>query len=143
HTYSGSWCSPGDETSWNGDWALSCERGTVRWDGESPPTAHLPGREPVLGRTPEADDRCELDASLANFCAALRGGPVPDTEVHANVWTQAIVEAAARSAESGSTVLLAALLVAALDQARGLDSADGRSAALTTWRTAATGLVEA
>src|SRR5699024_8981281 len=47
HTYSGSWCSPGDETSWNGDWALSCERGTVRWDGESPPTAHLPGREPV------------------------------------------------------------------------------------------------
>src|SRR5699024_3819518 len=110
HTYSGSWCSPGDETSWNGAWALSCERGTVRWDGESPPTAPLPGREPVLGRTPEADDRWELDASLANFCAALRGGPVPDTEVHANVWTQAIVEAAVRSAEPGSTVLLAALL---------------------------------
>lgn len=142
HTYSGSWCSPGDETSWNGDWALSCERGTVRWDGESPPTAHLPGREPVLGRTPEADDRWELDASLANFCAALRGGPVPDTEVHANVWTQAIVEAAVRSAETGSTVLLAALLDEALDQARALDSADGRSTALTTWKTGATGLVE-
>src|SRR5699024_4154692 len=140
HTYSGSWCSPGDETSWNGDWALSCERGTVRWDGESPPTAHLPGREPVLGRTPEADDRWELDASLANFCAALRGGPVPVTEVHASVWTQVIVEAAVRSTESGSTVLLAALLDEALDQARTLDSADGRSAALTTWKTSATGL---
>src|SRR5699024_7355265 len=111
-------------------------------DGESPPTAHLPGREPVLGRTPEADDRWELDASLASFCAALRGGPVPDTEVHANVWTQAIVEAAVRSAETGSTVLLAALLDEALDQARTLDSADGRSTALTTWKTGAPGLVE-
>src|SRR5699024_396652 len=125
------------ETSWNGDWALSCERGTVRWDGESPPTAHLPGREPVLGRTPAADDRWELDASLANFCAALRGGPVPDTEVHANVWTQAIVEAAVRSAESGSTVLLAALLDEAVVQARTLDSADCRSTSLTTWKTGA------
>src|SRR5699024_506808 len=142
HTYSGSWCSPGDETSWNGDWALSCERGTVRWDGESPPTAHLPGRQPGRRPRPEADDRRELDASLAIFCAALRGGPVPDTEVHANVWTQAIVEAAVRSAESGSTVLLAALLDEALDQARTLDSADGRSTALTTWKTGATGLVE-
>lgn len=41
HSYSGSWCSPGDETSWNGDWALHCEGGSVRWDGETPPTATL------------------------------------------------------------------------------------------------------
>src|SRR5699024_6735648 len=100
------------------------------------------GREPVLGRTPEAADGWALDASLANFCAALRGGPVPGTEDQANVWTQAIVEAAVRAAEAGSTVLLAALLDEARDQARTLDAADGRSTALTTWKTGATGLVE-
>src|SRR5699024_3645775 len=132
HTYSGSWCSPGDETSWNGGWALSCERGTGRWDGEGPPTAHPPGREPAPGRTPDASDRWELDASLMSFCAALRGGPVPDTEVHANVWTQAIVEAAVRSAETGSRVALAALLDDALDQARALSSAGGRRSTAPT-----------
>lgn len=141
HTYSGSWCSPGDETSWNGDWALSCEHGTVRWDGEEPPTAHPAEAEAVRGRDPGPTDRWELDASLATFCAALRGGPIPDSEVHANVWTQAIVEAAVRSAETGMRVPLAELLEEALEGARALDSADGRSQALTTWKTGVSGLV--
>ena len=140
HTYSGSWCSPGGETSWNGDWVLHCEGGTVRWDGEEPPTVHPAGRDSVAGRPPGPEDRWELDASLAEFCAALRGGPVPATEVHANVWTQAIVEAAVRSAETGRRVVLAELLDEALEEARALDSTDGRSRALTSWKTGATGL---
>lgn len=141
HTYSGSWCSPGDETSWNGDWHLSCERGSVRWDGEEPPTAYPVEAEAVRGRAPGPADRWELDASLWEFCAALRGGPVPDSEVHANVWTQAIVEAAVRAADTGRRVLLDELLEEALEGARALDSADGRSRALTTWKTGGSGLV--
>lgn len=141
HTYSGSWCSPGEETSWNGDWALSCEHGTVRWDGEGPPTAYPAEGEAVQGRVPGPADRWELDASLAAFCTALRGGPAPDSEVHSNVWTQAIVEAAVRAADTGSRVSLTELLDEALEAARVLDSADGRSQALTTWKTGASGLV--
>lgn len=140
HTYSGSWCSPGAETSWNGDWVLHCEGGSVHWDGETPPLAHPTEGDPVPGLAPGAEDRWELDASLAGFCAALRGGPVPDSEVHGNVWTQAIVEAAVRSADTGTRVVLAELLDEALEQARALDSADGRSHALTSWKTGATGL---
>jgi predicted dehydrogenase len=140
HAYTGSWCSPGDETSWNGHWVLHCEGGSVRWDGETPPIAHPAGGESVVGRTPGEHDRWELDASLADFCAALRGGPVPASEVHGNVWTQAIVEAAVRAAESGTRVLVAELLEEALEQARALESADGRSRALTTWKTGVAGL---
>ena len=65
---------------------------------------------------------------------------MPATEVHANVWTQAIVEAAVRSAGTGRRVGLAELLDEALEEARALDSADGRSRALTSWKTGATGL---
>ena len=140
HSYSGSWCSPGDETSWNGEWALHCEGGSVRWDGETPPTAHPAGGDPVPGRAPGPEERWELDASLAEFCAALRGGPVPGSEVHRNVWTQAIVEAAVRAADTGGRVLLADLLDEALLEARELDSADGRSRALQAWKTGASGL---
>lgn len=141
HTFSGSWCSPGAETSWNGEWALSCEHGSVRWDGETPPTAHPVGAQTVRGRTPGPDERWELDASLTEFCAALRGGPVPDSEVHANVWTQAIVEAAVRSAETGTRISLGALLDEALEEARALDSADGRSRSLFAWKTGVSGLL--
>src|SRR5699024_2327474 len=64
HTFSGSWCSPGAETSWNGEWRLSCEHGSVLWDGESPPTAHPAEGPERAGRTPGSEDRWELDASL-------------------------------------------------------------------------------
>lgn len=141
HTFSGSWCSPGAETSWNGDWVLSCEGGSVHWDGETPPTAHPAEAETRRGRTPGAADRWELDASLTEFCTALRSGVVPDSEVHANVWTQAIVEAAVRSARTGARVELAELLDEALEQARTLDSADGRSRALAAWKTGVSGLL--
>ena len=140
HTYSGSWCAPGAETSWNGDWVIGCGGGSVHWDGETPPVAHSADGTSTPGNDPGSEERWELEDSLARFCAALRGGPTPDTEVHANVWTQAIVEAAVRSAETGQRVALADLLDDALVAARKLDSQDGRSQVLTAWKTGATGL---
>lgn len=139
HTYAGSWCSPGDETSWNGQWRISAAHGTVRWDGETPPISHKEARDPVdeeveKGRTPPDDALWELDSSLDIFCRALREGTVPPTEVHANIWTQAIVEAAVESADTSRPVALADILDRALERARSLDDADGRSAALTTWK---------
>lgn len=140
HTYSGSWAAPGRETSWNGDWQLSCASGSVHWDGENPPTAQPEVGEQIDGRAPSERARWELDASLAEFCAALRGASVPDSEVHGNVWTQAIVEAAVRSADTGRRVQLAEVLDEALAEARELDLADGRSHALSAWKTGIAGL---
>lgn len=143
HTFAGSWAAPGAETSWNGEWRISCELGSVLWDGETVPAAHRAEKEAaevVLGRTPAPDARWELADSLARFCAALRGGPMPDSEVHGNVWTQAIVEAAVRAADTGTRVQLADLLEEALAAARILDSEDGRSSALQSWKTGSAGL---
>ena len=140
HTYSGSWCSPGRETSWNGEWVLSCAGGTVAWDGEGPPTAQPEDGEAIVGRDPDGSDLWELEHSLAQFCAALRTGATPDSEVHANIWTQAIVEAAVRAADTGRTVPLTEMLDEALDAARRLDAADGRSSALAAWKTGSSGL---
>ncbi|MDQ4504278.1 Gfo/Idh/MocA family oxidoreductase [Sinomonas sp. ASV322] len=49
--FTGSWASPGFETSWNGSWRISGERGTVLWDGEHEPTADVPdsGASPAHG----------------------------------------------------------------------------------------------
>ncbi|MFC7374651.1 MULTISPECIES: Gfo/Idh/MocA family protein [unclassified Brachybacterium] len=140
HTYSGSWCAPGRETSWNGEWTISCPRGSVAWDGERPPSAQSEGEDPVSGREPSAGARWELDASLAEFCEALRTGARPASEVHGNIWTQAIVEAAVRAADEGRSVQLAEVLDEALESARVLDAADGRSTALATWKTGTSGL---
>lgn len=140
HTYSGSWCAPGRETSWNGEWSLSCPQGSVHWDGEASPTAQPEGAQEIIGRRPDGTDLWELEASLAEFCAALHTGTTPDSEVHSNVWTQAIVEAAVRAADTGRQVQLSEVLDAALEAARQLDSADGRSSALATWKTGSSGL---
>lgn len=140
HTYSGSWCAPGRETSWNGEWSLSCPRGSVAWDGESPPTAQSEGGEAVTGPEPTQSDLWELEESLAEFCSALRTGAVPGSEVHSNIWTQAIVEAAVRAADTGRSVALGEVLDEALAAARELDAADGRSRALSAWSTGVSGL---
>src|SRR5699024_8744721 len=140
HTYSGSWCAPGRETSWNGEWSLSCPQGSVHWDGEASPTAQPEGAQEIIGRRPDGTDLWELEASLAEFCAALHTGTTTDSEVHSNVWTQAIVEAAVRAADTGRQVQLSEVLDAALEAARQLDSADGRSSALATWKTGSSGL---
>ena len=140
HAFTGSWCSPGQETSWNGDWLISCEGGTVHWDGEGVPQAVAADGTVTPGGTPAPDADWELAGSLAAFCAALRGGPVPDGEVHANVWTQAIVEAAVRSADEDRTVTLAEVLDEALAAARTREDPPEVLAALTRWENGTAGL---
>ena len=79
--FTGSWCSPGLETSWNGTWRISGAKGTAVWDGDHAPIAQTTDGTPipaVVGTGPE-----EIAGSLAEFVAALRDGSVPYGEVHA------------------------------------------------------------
>jgi predicted dehydrogenase len=105
--YTGSWCSPEHETSWNGHWRASTAAGTALWDGEGPPTGAT-----VLPDAPE-----ELDGSLAEFVRALRAGAEPWGEIHQNVGSLAMVEAAVRSAEARARARMDDVLAAALDAA--------------------------
>jgi predicted dehydrogenase len=110
-SYSGSWCADGLTTSWNGSWRASAAAGSVTWDGEAGVSAQGRDGEP---RTVAVGDETEgLDAALAEFVAALDGGPVPSGEVRANIWSLAMVEAALASARSGQAVRLDDVFAAA------------------------------
>ncbi|WP_433516907.1 Gfo/Idh/MocA family protein [Nonomuraea sp. CA-143628] len=97
YVYNGSWCSPGDITSWNGSWRVSGEKGTAQWDGD---------HEPVLDAEVDAGEPAGppysgIAGALQVFTRALRTGEPPSGEVHENVMSLAMVEAAVRSATSG------------------------------------------
>jgi predicted dehydrogenase len=100
YTYTGSWCSPGAQTSWNGRWRLSAERGSARWDGDHEPVSDA---GPVA---PPAPPGSGIAGALRAFTAAVRTGTVPMGEVHENVPSLAMVEAAVRSARTGRRVLV-------------------------------------
>ena len=108
-TYSGSWCSPGRETSWNAHWRVNGERGVAIWDGEGSPEVDYERAEEPTGVAAGPED---LAGVLAEFVASLRTGDAPSTEVHANILSLAMVEAAIRSAETGARVLIADVLAA-------------------------------
>lgn len=106
--FTGSWCSPGLETSWNGSWRISGAGGTALWDGDHEPVAQTVDGTPIPaapGTGPE-----QIAGSLAEFVLALRTGAVPSGEVHTNVLSLAMVEAAIRSAQAGARVLIGDLL---------------------------------
>ena len=127
YVYTGSWCSPGPETSWNGTWRVSGAKGTAFWDGENDPV----GPAPAIGDSYLSG----ISGALGVFVDALRSGERPMGEVHENVMSLAMVEAAVQSSRAGAPVRLDEVLerayrAALRDEAR----ADVR-AALAAWHT--------
>jgi len=106
YTYTGSWCAPGAETSWNGAWRVSGEKGSAHWDGDHDPTLtadHAP--------TPHPPSRYSgIAGALRAFVEALRTGGTPMGEIHENLMSLAMVEAAVESADAGVPVRLADVL---------------------------------
>lgn len=144
YTYTGSWCADGLETSWNGSWRVNGEHGSASWDGESAPRRQL---VPVDGEPAEVEVSTsmaevpeEIAGSLVEFVGSLRDGRVPSGEVHANVLSLAMVEAAVRSAESGVRVVIADVLEQAYVQAVADEPRADVREALVAWGTAAAGL---
>ncbi|WP_235940747.1 Gfo/Idh/MocA family protein [Paramicrobacterium fandaimingii] len=111
YVYTGSWCADGIETSWNGTWRITGAGGSATWDGEGMPRLQRLDEPTVT--TPDAADSGaarEIAGSLAEFVSVLRSGQTPSGEIHSNVYSLAMVEAAVRSAETGARVRLAAVL---------------------------------
>jgi predicted dehydrogenase len=129
YVFNGSWCSPGAETSWNGVWRVSGENGTVLWNGDD---------EPVLyaeeGRAEDARSTYDgIGGALQVFVQALRTGEPPSGEVHENVMSLAMVEAAVQSAESGRAAQLDDVLERAYAQAIRDETRTDVRAALEGW----------
>ncbi|WP_309107991.1 Gfo/Idh/MocA family oxidoreductase [Arthrobacter sp.] len=109
--FTGSWCSPGLETSWNAAWRISGEHGSVIWDGDNEPLVESAAayREPV-GELESEDPGQEIAGALVDFVSALRTGATPMGQVHQNIMSLAMVESAVLSASSGKRVMVDALL---------------------------------
>lgn len=128
--YSGSWCAPGHETSWNGRWRITGERGTALWDGDHAP--ELDG-DPLGPPADVADPGQEIVGSLAAFARGVReDGPLM-CEVDDNVLSLATVFAAIDSARTGERVLLDDVLQRALSEAIDAEQRDDVRAVLASW----------
>jgi predicted dehydrogenase len=129
--YTGSWCSPGLETSWNGRWRVSGEAGTATWDGDSEPTAQTVDGAAIPAVAGTGAE--EFAGALAEFLAAIRDGGVPSGEIHRNVMSLAMVEGAIRAAHTGRRVDLAGMLDEAYEQALTTEQRPQLRAALAAW----------
>lgn len=134
--YSGSRCTPGLGTSWNGSWRVQSQRGAAAWDGDVSLTVDSPG---LAVDVPDGDE--ELAGSLAEFVNAIRKGATPQNEVRENVLSLAMVEAAiASSDDGGRRVVIADLLDAAYRKALDEEPAEDVLAALHSWGSAHSGI---
>jgi predicted dehydrogenase len=113
YSYTGSWCAPGAETSWNGSWRVSGEKGSALWDGDSDPV--MTAEAPPEPRPPST--YAGIAGALQVFFSALGTGESPMGEVHENVMSLAMVEAAVESARTRQRVLIDDVLARAHEQA--------------------------
>ncbi|MFF0340236.1 Gfo/Idh/MocA family protein [Kribbella sp. NPDC004875] len=130
-TFTGSWCADGLETSWNGRWRASTPGGTATWDGDNAPIAEHKSGDALpaeLGDEPE-----EIAGSLVEFVDAVRSSTTPQSEVHSNVISIAMVEAAVRSANTGVPVRIADVITDAYDEALATIQDPALHAALKAW----------
>ena len=148
YVYTGSWCADGLETSWNGSWRANAAGGSASWDGEGDPlverlsTADASRAVPetgtlsTVGGAADAGEEAsaeEIGGALAEFVAALRTGTVPSGEVHSNVYSLAMVEAAVLSSSTGAKVQIADVLESAYAEALSAERRPAVKAALEAW----------
>ena len=113
--FNGSWCNEGSPTSWNGDWTVRGARGTAKWDGLNTPTVDGTGATDASQRidTLEHPVPAGIAGALGEFVRALRHGTVPYGDIHSNVWSLAMVQAAVESAGKRERVVMSEVMDAA------------------------------
>jgi predicted dehydrogenase len=112
--YRGSWCSEGFPTSWNGDWRIIGEKGTLLYAADKPPTGEvISGNEGLQRpRAPMPISSVEtkkpsMHGALDEMLNFLRHGRMPQTECHDNIHSLAMVFAAIESSKAGKRVQIA------------------------------------
>jgi predicted dehydrogenase len=141
YVYTGSWCAPGHETSWNGSWRVSGAAGTALWNGDDDPTVDVPDG-PAVAAEPFASVGSDIAGSLASFVRALRTGETPDGEVHGNIMSLAMVEAAIESKDAGRRILLDDVLERALAEALASEARADVRERLAAWGSVRRALAE-
>ncbi len=110
-TYRGSWCAEGCHTSWNGDWRIVGESGTLVYDHDQDPygqvVAGSEGFHRPLADLPVVPSPLELTGmhgALREMLRFLRTGERPQTECHDNIKSLSMVFGAIASSAEGARV---------------------------------------
>ncbi len=110
-TFRGSWCAEGCHTSWNGDWRIIGERGTMLMEKDQPPRGQVVAGSEGFHRPladvpvpPPSLQFAGMHGSLREMLEYLRTGAKPQTECHDNIKSLAMVFAAIDSAKKGRRV---------------------------------------
>lgn len=115
YAYTGSWCATGFPTSWNGQWRASGRLGSARWDGDTEPTVE--GNDDVAWPPTNPAALAGIRGALDEFVTALHTGEVPSGEIHSNILSLAMVEAAVLSARTESRITIDQVLAQARETA--------------------------
>jgi len=117
--YRGSWCANGFDTTWQCEWRIIGEKGTIRWNGESEIKCERTSGKPVGNRVqkhaPVKAVRVPISAAakskggshssvIKEFIQCLRSGQKPETCGEDNIKSLAMVFGAIRSSKSGRNV---------------------------------------
>lgn len=113
YTYRGSWCAEGLNTSWESDWRIIGQNGTLKWDGGQNFAVETVAQQGSFRS--ELNDILvpELDTSgkdaghasiIAEMVECIQTGQTPETVCTDNIKSLAMVFAAVESAEQGRSV---------------------------------------
>lgn len=111
-SYSGSWCSEGCHTSWNGDWRFIGDKGTLIYAADQLPRGQVPVAS-SKGFNRELKDLAIAKSSYKHFgmhgalremLAFIRTGKKPQTVCEDNIKSLAMVFAAIESSKKGRQV---------------------------------------
>ena len=106
-TYRGSWCAEGFPTTWNGNWRIIGDRGSLLFEQDQQPRLQVvsgmgefhsklrdirPAKSPV--------EHALMHGALREMLTFLRTGKQPQTECHDNIKSLAMVHAAIESSRT-------------------------------------------
>jgi predicted dehydrogenase len=116
YTYQGSWCSEGLNTTWEADWRIIGERGSVQWDGGTEMHAQVFDgfdnyrsryRDLVVQPYDPGQKQGWHAGVIREFVECVRTGAEPETICSDNIKSLAMVLSAVESAERGARVNIA------------------------------------
>jgi predicted dehydrogenase len=136
--YHGTWNARGLPTWWNSEWRIGAQHGSATWDGTGVPVLGTADEEETarLQAAVEAETAPEPDqiaASLVECVSALREGRTPMCEIHENLLSFAMVEAAVAAVESGGRIEIDELLEQARLEAIAAEADEDAREIMRSW----------
>ena len=136
--YHGTWNARGLPTWWNSEWRIGAQHGSATWDGTGVPVLGTADEEETarLQAAVEAETAPEPDqiaASLVECVSALREGRTPMCEIHENLLSFAMVEAAVAAVDGGGRVEIDELLEQARLEAIAAEADEDAREIMRSW----------